>query len=258
MSSTSRDINKYAEDYLNDDFEKTQVMIRRNVVLEILNKYRPRNILEIGCGMQSLFDFYHDFDSFTIIEPSSIFCNIVKQSPYYNKNIHIIDDFLEYYQPNKSEEFDFIVVSSLLHEVPEPENFLLCLKNICHGNTIVHFNVPNERSFHLLWALESGLISKLDILSDTAKNYQRTSTFNMEKLKSMLENNGFTCISSGSYFFKIFNNAKMLMMQKNNLIDERLLYGLNKVIKYFPENGAEIYINCKLSEQSCIYEKPDF
>jgi 2-polyprenyl-3-methyl-5-hydroxy-6-metoxy-1,4-benzoquinol methylase len=192
---TSRDIIKYTGDYLNDDFEKTQVIIRRNIILEILNEYKPRNILEIGCGMQSLFEFYHSFDSFTIIEPSDVFCNTAKKSPYYNNTIHIINGFFENVYPSqhpvKSEKFDFIVVNSLLHEVPEPEIFLLCVKNICHDDTIVHFNVPNEKSFHLLWALESGLISKLDMLSDTAKNYQMTSTFNMEKIKSMLENNGF-------------------------------------------------------------------
>jgi ubiquinone/menaquinone biosynthesis C-methylase UbiE len=248
MTSVGRDIDKYSKDYLNDDFEKTQVVIRRNVVLEILNKYKPRKVLEVGCGLQSLFDFYHDFDSFTIVEPSVIFCDAIKKSPYYdnNKAIHIINDFLEHYQPCDSEKFDFIVASSLLHEVSEPEIFLSCVKNISCRNTIIHFNVPSERSFHLLWALESGLIPKLDILSDTAKDYQRTSTFNMEKLKVMIESNGFTCINSGSYFFKIFNNTKMVLMQKNNLIDKKLLDGLVKVIKYFPENGAEIYVNCKL------------
>ena len=36
---------------------------------------------------------------------------------------------------------------------------------------------------------------------------------------------------------------------KSGIIDENLLNGLNKLAKYFPENGAEIFVNCKITEQ---------
>lgn len=50
-----RDIDKYAEDYVKGDFEIYQVKYRRKMVLEQIAKYKPRKVLEIGCGMEPLF-----------------------------------------------------------------------------------------------------------------------------------------------------------------------------------------------------------
>ena len=79
-----RDINQYTKDYLNHDFEDTMVYYRRKKVLEILNQYKPKNILEVGCGIQSIFDFYTEYENFTIIEPSIQFCEMIKKSDKYN------------------------------------------------------------------------------------------------------------------------------------------------------------------------------
>ena len=46
---------------------------------------------------------------------------------------------------------------------------------------------------------------------------------------------------------KPFNHAKMTKLMNLGIIDENLLSGLNKLAKYFPDNGAEIFVNCKLS-----------
>ncbi|EHT8405649.1 TPA: hypothetical protein RJ335_000877, partial [Campylobacter jejuni] len=55
-----RDIKQYTKNYTSKehDFEEIMVYYRRKKVLEILNKYNPRNILEIGCGMDSIFNYY--------------------------------------------------------------------------------------------------------------------------------------------------------------------------------------------------------
>ena len=49
---------------------------------------------------------------------------------------------------------------------------------------------------------------------------------------------------------KPFNHAKMTELMKSGIIDENLLNGLNKLAKYFPDNGAEIFVNCKITEQA--------
>ena len=50
-----RDIKKYTERYKEPNFEDYQLVYRRRKILEILNKYQPLSILEIGCGMEPLF-----------------------------------------------------------------------------------------------------------------------------------------------------------------------------------------------------------
>ena len=54
----TRDIEDYTKLYLKDEYEKYQVIYRRKKVLEILNKYQPESVLEIGCGTDSIFNYY--------------------------------------------------------------------------------------------------------------------------------------------------------------------------------------------------------
>jgi len=238
-----RDIEKYTNDYLLDEFEKVNVKYRRRKVLEILDFYKPKNVLEIGCGTQSLFDFYTAYDSFTVVEPSRVFCDLIKSSANFNSKITVINDFFENVPPPPS---DFIVLSGLLPEIKDPEKLLLAVKHSCTRDTIIHINVSNANSFHKLWGVESGLLPNIGVLSDTAKKYQLYSIYNLEKLEEILRKNGFEPFENGSYFLKIFNNAKMEQAINYALIDERLLDGLYNLAKYFPENGSEIYINCRI------------
>ena len=40
----------------------------------------------------------------------------------------------------------------------------------------------------------------------------------------------------------------MAKLMKLNFIDDKLLDGLYKMVEYMPNNGAEIFVNCKLSK----------
>lgn len=238
----------YAQEYLADEYEKVNVRYRRNKVLEFLNAKKPRRILEIGCGTQSLFEFYDKFEKFTVVEPSSEFCDIVKKSPAYTQKICVINGFFgsDFVDAQlRSGEYDCIVISGLIHEVPDPDLILRTAWKLCSENTEVHVNVPNEDSFHLLWALEAGLIKRLDAISETGKRLQRSRTFNFSKLCEIVERNGFVVTSRGSYAFKLFNQAKIIHLMKEGIIDDKLLDSLQRMTKYFPNNGAEIFVNCK-------------
>jgi len=90
-----RDITRYTKEYMADDSEQINVKYRRRKILEILDVYKPKNVVEVGCGIQPLFEFYREYDSFCIIEPSEEFCKIARSSGFFNKNVIIINDFLE-------------------------------------------------------------------------------------------------------------------------------------------------------------------
>ena len=247
-TDTLENTELYTKAYLADDYEKINVKYRRKKVLEILNQRKPKRILEVGCGTKSLFDFYDAFESFTVVEPSSEFCSIIGRSPKGTEKVRIINGFFgseEVRHKLNGGGYDCIVISSLIHEVPDYEPILREAKSLCDENTFVHVNVPNENSFHLLWALEAGLIQRLDTLSETGKKLQRSRTFNLEKLVRAVEKAGFAVQEKGSYAFKLFNNEKMLRLLNENVIDGNLLDALNRLPKLFPENGAEIFVNCK-------------
>lgn len=149
----------------------------------------------------------------------------------------------------QNETFDFIILSSLLHEVINPLQFLMQLMSILKNDTILHINVPNAMSFHLLWAYKSNLLKNLGDLTPSAKSFQRHSTFTLESLINMVKNialhsnQKIKILQSGSYFIKPFNHPKMQQCLDLNIIDSNLLSGLEKMIEYLPHFGAEIFVN---------------
>lgn len=240
-----RDIEKYTQDYKNSNFEHILVKYRRKKVLEILNKYKPKHILEVGCGLDSIFNHYNDFDSFTIIEPSKDFCDNATKSLKYNNKIKIINDFVENTNIAMGGGNNIIIISGLLHEIANPKNLLENIKQKCNQETIIHINVPNSLSLHLLWAYKAGLLNNIGDKTPTQKTLQQHTNFNSKSLKTLVENIGFNIIEEGSYFLKPFNHGKMQILLDNQIINDKLLDGLYELSEYFPEHCCEIYVNCK-------------
>ena len=247
MPVITRDIDKYTKDYNNSDFEHILVKYRRKKVLEILNKYNPQCILEVGCGSDAIFNYYNEFEKYTIVEPSKEFCKIAQNSQKYSEKINIINGFLEEEVTMcANQEYDFIIVSCLLHEVQNPQLLLSAIKQLSSLKTIIHINVPNSMSFHLLWAYKAGLIPNIGIKTERAKKLQQNTIFDLNKLTEIVTQNGFNILDKGSYFVKPFDHKKMQRLVDNNYIDENLLNGLYDLIEYLPEYGAEIFVNCEV------------
>ena len=97
----------------------------------------------------------------------------------------------------------------------------------------------------MLLAYESQLINKIGDLSDRALLLQQHTTFDINSLTTLVTDFGFELLDKGSYYIKPFNHEKMEKMLELGLIDQNILDGFSKMIKYMPELGAEIYINVK-------------
>ncbi len=52
-----RNIENYVEKYTKAGFEDYKVLYRRKKILEVIEKYHSKKILEIGCGMEPLFQY---------------------------------------------------------------------------------------------------------------------------------------------------------------------------------------------------------
>jgi 2-polyprenyl-3-methyl-5-hydroxy-6-metoxy-1,4-benzoquinol methylase len=238
-----RDIDKYSKTYNSFEFERIQVKYRRRKILEILHRYAPKKVLEIGCGNDSIFNYYKEFDSATIIEPSNVFFPKAKEDFSSSANITIHNGFLEDIANKITSDFDFIVLSALLHEVEKPVFLLGNVKNLCSANTVVHINVPNSRSLHLLWAYSAGLTNCIGNLTQTAIALQQSSAFDMNSLKKTCEESGFKVVEKGFYFLKPFSHTKMQQCIDNKILDSTLLDGLYDMCEHFPEFGSEIFVN---------------
>ncbi len=244
-----RDLIDYQEQYKNQPFERYQVFFRKKKIIEILLKTKHDNLLEIGCGLDSIFNDIDSFQKLFVIEPSQLFCkkavsDLIEHKQ--KKNITVINKLIEEsIDKLKSINFDFILISCLLHEVSDPKNLLSSIYAITQPNTIIHINVPNAKSFHRLLAVEMGIIEDIFQKSQSNIQFQQHTVFDMNSLIDLVETSGFYVVDSGSYSFKPFTHLQMENMLQANLITEAMFEGFYKMEKYLPDLGSEIYLNIK-------------
>ena len=78
--------------------------------------------------------------------------------------------------------------------------------------------------------------------------FDRFHVYNIETFKQLFIKNGFCIVESGTYFLKPFTHNQLHDMLAQKIIDKTVIDGLNKMAKYFPENGAEIFVDCKIQD----------
>lgn len=244
-----RDLQSYSNDYINQPFESYLVEYRKKWVLDIIKKNNHKTILEVGCGTNPLYDYFPDFELLTILEPSKLFHDITVED-IAKKNLgDRVEIFENYFEDAIDEvdarEYDLIIISALLHEVPDLDKFFTRLKELVKPGTVVHIDVPNGNSLHRLLAVEMGLIKSQMEMSNLNIQYQQNRVFDLKSLEKLATDYDFTIIEKGSYFIKPFTHAQMQKMIDNEIIDTKVLDGFYKLIKYLPDFGSEIYINFK-------------
>lgn len=246
-----QNIEAYEKFYISDDegFEKYQVRYRRNVLLNLFEKYEHKSVLEIGCGMEPLFSFLDltDIESYTVVEPVKHFCEHARGMRNGEK-VKIFNQYMEDFSGGG--EYDLIICSSLLHEVDDQNLLLNQIRKVCSKKTIVHINVPNALSFHRLLAKEMHLIEDVHEFSNRDNMRQHTKVFDQIQLEEMLNDHGFEKIKSGSFFVKPFTHDQMMLCVNARIITEEMLEGLNAMTKYMPEYGSDIYCNVKVKQES--------
>ena len=244
---TDRNLKDYETKYEKQPFEEFQVLYRRKKIKEFLQSYKHDCLLEIGCGLNPIFNDVDSFKELYIVEPAGLFYNnaLQKSKALAKKDsISIFNELLENcVEKLSSERFDFILLSSLLHEVPEPKNLLKQVYKLCSQDSILHINVPNAKSFHRLLAVEMGLIKNEHQKSENNIMLQQQTIFDIETLAELTEQCGFKIVERGSYFLKPFAHSQMAEMFKLGLITIQMLDGFYNMVKYMPDLGSEIYVN---------------
>ena len=208
---------EYTKHYSTGSFELALIKIRREKVLQSLKKHCHRSILEVGCGLEPLFCHLKDFQSYTIVEPSPSFAkNAIDLIPQ-GLNVSVIQGFLEtsYKALTALAPYDFIIISSLLHEVDNPEHLLNVVRMLSNTNTIIHVNVPNVLSFHRLLGLEMGIMETVYDKSNDDIKFKRTSHFDKASLISLMERSGFDILECETHFIKPFSNEQMARPQNS-------------------------------------------
>lgn len=243
-----RNLKKYQSEYLKQPFEPIQSEIRRNHVLNWLkeNEYDKGNLLEVGCGNNSLVNYLNSFNNFQIVEPGKEFynkaCDDIKLHEKRGQ-IKVCNNSIEEF--NKNIDYNVIIVSCLLHEIHDQPGFIKAIINLMNSQTLLYIDVPNAYSFHRLLAKELGYISDVFQKSQTQINMQQNEIFSMDTLVSLLTEHGFTILEKDDFIFKPFTHSQMQLLIDNEIFSKEFILGLAKMSKYTPDIGSEIYITAK-------------
>jgi len=247
-------MEKYTRLYIKErkkkySFENILDEVRREQILISLGKYKPHSVLEVGCGIEPLFKYYNNYEKYVIVEPSRIFSHIAESlAKNINKNIIIIEKKIEqaYKELAKLKPFDYIILSSLLHEVPSPIKVLKIIHKVCNKDTIVIINVPNANSFHRLLAFEANMIRSIFEPSKTDLMFNRYTRFDKQLLFKLLDYNGFAILNYWTYFIKPFSNEQMEKLLRLKIIDKKIIVGFKNMSKYLPDMGCEMFVEVKI------------
>lgn len=204
-----------------------------------------RTVLEVGCGFEPLFPHVPDCQAYWIVEPLTEAVAAARAHPAASERLHVVEGVLETVHGELPEDFDFIAVSSLLHEVTDPRALVRAVRAHCGAATVAHFNVPNVQSFHRLLALEAGLIADVFEKSATEERFQRTTRFDRPRLVAFMRENGFAVLESGTYYVKPFTHSQMKLMLQYQIIDMRIIDALDRMTRYMPELGCEMFVNVR-------------
>jgi len=239
-------VENYENNYMELPFENIMREYRKKNILEIVNRYPHSRFLEIGCGADPLFMEVRDFTKMIVVEPGQLFYQMAIANANENPNIRIINDLIENITDKLHDEsFDFIVIGGFLHEIKNPVDVLQAVRKIATKNTLVYSFVPNAKSFHRLLAYEMGIIESINQKSGHDKLFQRQKSYDPDTFNKLLTDNEFSVVESGSYFIKPFTHDQMNNLLSKGIVDKNCLDGLDKMKKYFPDLGAEIYNVCR-------------
>lgn len=242
-----RDLAKYQQDYTASPFEGAMAEVRNRMLLEFLGQHQFRDILEVGCGNQPLFTVLNDFRSFVVVEPCQAFLETARAAARTRKNPERIQFINQAFEDFPGDiPVDCIIISGLLHELGDPKAMVDHAFRVARPGCWLHVNVPNAKSFHRLWAKESGLIKTEYEKSANQIRLQQNHTFDLEGLTRLVGEAGFSIVESGSRFIKPFAHAQMQQLVDLGILTGDLIAGLMKMEKHAPGLGAEIFVNaCK-------------
>lgn len=239
--------NNYEKNYSSLPFEDVLREYRKQKTWAVFHANPHARILEIGSGPRPLFTEYDDFERMVVVEPGDDFYREASQHAAGDARIQVIHNLFEHVVDKlQQESFDIIVVGGFLHEIDNPGSFVKMLRQVCTPHTLVHSFVPNARSFHRLLAFEMGLIDTVYQKSENDVLFQRRTVFDLESFIQLFSTHGYRVEASGSYFIKPFTHHQMDQLITASILDSKVMNGLDKMIKYMPEYGAELFINARI------------
>lgn len=241
-----RDLKNYYSSYIELPFEEIQERFRRNELIDLINGLSPNSIIEVGCGRNSILRFVNHVERSLIIEPISEMVELNREFLTERPNTQVFNGLLSDYVPTSDDVYDVCVLSSLLHEVLDPEQMLQDCKSVLSENGKLVLNVPNAYSLHRILAVEKGILRDVFQLSETQISMQQNNPpFSVENLCKRVEIAGFEIEIVKTRIPKFLSHGQLNKSMLNGIIDIEFLDSLNRLGEILEPFGSEIFLVAK-------------
>ena len=149
-----------------------------------------------------------------------------------------IEEFVENYQ----HYFDLIILSSVLHEIPNYRVVLQKISLLLEPGGSLLIVVPNAESIHRQIGVNMGIISDLFQLSTTQSKMQQGVVFSIDTLTNLVADANFEILSCDTSFVKPLTHNQMHERINSGIISNEDLDSLYKLSKLFEPFGSEIFL----------------
>lgn len=242
-----RDLVDYGERYHHLPFEPVQADYRRRRVLAQVAAHAPRRLLEVGCGDRPLFLDLPEQQT-VVVEPTHVFAETARRLAAGRPEVTVVEALLEDVRiVDLGGAFDMVVVSGLLHEVPDPQRLLRSARQACGAGGVVHVSVPHAGSLHRLLAVTMGLIPEPAARSENQRLLQQRQAYDAAELERELVDAGLQVRDRGSILVKPFTHAQMQQLVDCGFMTAEMLDGLDRLAERLPELGSEIWVEAEPS-----------
>ena len=244
-----RRLDDYLIQYQNLPFESVQEMFRKKAIIDFINPSHVKSALEIGCGRRSIFCDYPKFETVTIVEPIKEFLDkaiqdLSKSTPVLNPILSIIESA----EFERDQVYETVIVSSLLHEVSNPEKILGQIKKYMNSNSELIVVVNNRDSIHRILGQHLGILASLDALTETNIRMQQSrGVFSLDGLDSFLTSSGFTVLEIKTFMPKFLPHASLQAALDTKTISMSFIEECYELSTYFAALGSEIIAKVRLA-----------
>ena len=245
-----RNYDEYILNYRKLDFESTQERFRLQRLLEVIKKLQRtqnfRNILEIGPGNNSVYKNFSEFERYTILEPIRYFLEV---NEIMNHSIDIRNETVEQFIESKPEtRFDLIILSSVIHEIQDPEAFLINLSNLIEVKTKILVVIPNNQSIHRIIGELEGFEKSGAALTQTERRMQQGISFSVGSFTEFATLTGYKVTDIFTSFIKPLPHFKMHDLQQSGAISDFDLDSLYSLSRFLQPYGSEIFATLEKSD----------
>jgi len=248
--SVDRDLTKYYDDYLNLPFERVQETFRKRTIIEHLEEKAmlKKSILEVGCGLDSIFNHLNATAECMIVEPIEQLLFSISNSKL-KSNIRKIPGRLEEVSLKINLKFDVIILSSLIHEIENPILLLNHCKNVLDKEGRIIIVTNNQNSIHRILGVSMGELEKLESRTSTENQMQQIfGAFTVKQLEVIVKDIGMKINKIETFFPKILPHKMMQYALDSNIIDMKFLNQMSNLINFLPQFGSEIILDISHEE----------